>query len=86
MEAVGEAMSVKLNKAVGPATVAVPTKGLSPGNRKGKALYNPEADRALFEALKKNLKPSIRIVEIEAHINDDIFAEKAVDLLTQMMN
>jgi uncharacterized protein (UPF0261 family) len=35
--------------------------------------------------LKQNLNPSIRIVELEAHINDELFAKQAVDLLCELM-
>jgi uncharacterized protein (UPF0261 family) len=63
----------------------VPNQGFSPANRRGKALYDPEADKAFFEVLKGSLKPSIRIVEVDAHINDELFAKRAVDLLCELM-
>jgi uncharacterized protein (UPF0261 family) len=65
--------------------VVVPNRGFSPANRRGKALYDPEADRAFVEVLRQNLKPSIRIVELDAHINDELFAKRAVDLLCELM-
>ncbi len=85
MAAIGKIMAEKLNKALGPTAVVIPVKGFSPGNRHGKALFNPEADAAFIEALKRNLKPSVRVVEVDAHINDEAFAEKAVDLLRELM-
>ena len=39
----------------------------------------------VVEELKQNLKPSIRIVELEAHINDELFAKRTVDLLCELM-
>jgi uncharacterized protein (UPF0261 family) len=85
MASLGKSMAEKLNKALGPTAVMIPNKGFSPGNRQGKALYAPEADTAFVEVLKRSLKPSIRIVEVEAHINDELFAERAVDLLCELM-
>lgn len=85
MVAIGEAMAGKLNKALAPTVVVIPVKGFSPGNRQGKALFDPEADAAFIEALKRNLNPSVRVVEVDAHINDEVFAEKAVDLLCELM-
>ena len=85
MASVGKTIAEKLNRALGPTVVVVPNQGLSPANRRGKALYDPEADRAFVEALRQNLKPSIRIVELEAHINDELFAKRAVELLCELM-
>jgi hypothetical protein len=36
--------------------------------------------------LKERLKPEIRVVEIDAKINDKVFAEKAIDLLDELMH
>ena len=85
MASVGKTIAEKLNKALGPIVVVVPNQGFSPANRKGKALYDPEADRAFVEALRQSLKPSIRIVELDAHINDEFFVKRAVDLLCELM-
>jgi uncharacterized protein (UPF0261 family) len=85
MASTGKTMAEKLNRALGPIVVVVPNQGFSPANRRGKALYDPEADRAFVEVLKRSLKPSIRIVEVDAHINDELFAKQAVDLLCELM-
>lgn len=85
MESIGKAMAEKLNRALSPIVVVIPNKGFSPGNKQGKPLYAPEVDAAFVEALKRSLKPSIRIVEVDAHINDKLFAEQAVDLLCELM-
>ena len=85
MEAVGTAMASKLNRALGPTAVLIPMKGFSPGNREGRALYDPEADQAFVEALKRNLTPSVHVIEVNAHINDDVFARKAVELLEELI-
>jgi uncharacterized protein (UPF0261 family) len=85
MASVGKTIAEKLNRALGPTVVVIPNRGFSPANRRGKALYDPEADRAFVEGLKQSLKPSIRIVEVDAHINDELFAKQAVDLLCELM-
>lgn len=85
MASIGKTMAEKLNRALGPAIVVIPNKGFSPGNREGKVLYDPEADKAFVEVLKRSLKPSIRIVEVDAHINDELFARQTVDLLCELM-
>jgi len=85
MASIGKVMAEKLNRALGPLAVVVPDQGFSPANRRGKALYDPEADRAFIEVLRQNLKPSVRIVEVDAHINDELFAKQAVGLLCELM-
>lgn len=85
MAFIGKAMAEKLNRALGPFVVAVPNQGFSPANRRGKPLYDPEADRAFVEALRQSLKPSARIVEVDAHINDELFAKQAVGFLCELM-
>jgi len=85
MASIGKAMAEKLNRALGPLAVVVPNQGFSPADRRGKALYDPEADRAFVEALRQNLKPSISIAEVDAHINDERFAKQMVELLCELM-
>ena len=51
----------------------------------GDQFWLPEADRAMFDAIKKNLNPRIEVVELDANINDAAFAETAVDMLLALM-
>jgi uncharacterized protein (UPF0261 family) len=85
MASIGKVMAEKLNRALGPLVVAVPNQGFSPADRRGKALYDPEADKAFVEGLRQSLKPSVRIVEVDAHINDELFAKQAVGLLCELV-
>ena len=85
MATVGRVMAQKLNKAVGPTTVAIPLGGFNMYSNKGGELYDPEADRAFIDALKKQLKPHINVVEVDAHINDPVFADTIAPLLLEMI-
>ncbi|MBI2850228.1 MAG: Tm-1-like ATP-binding domain-containing protein [Chloroflexi bacterium] len=85
MASAGKTMSEKLNKALGPTAVAIPNKGFSPADRQDRALFDPQADAAFIKALKRNLKPNVRIVEVDAHINDEVFARQVVDLFYELM-
>ena len=78
-------MADKLNKAVGPTTVVIPLGGFSMYCHKGEALYDPEADRAFIKTIKKYLRPQVKVVEVEAHINDPVFAQTAVSVLMKML-
>lgn len=81
----GNTLARKLNLSKGPTEVVWPTLGLSTPNTQGGPLWDPEADRACLEALKKRLKASIPVREVEAHINDPGFAEYAAARLLALI-
>jgi len=85
MRQVGEVMARKLNMSQGPAAIAVPIRGFSDRNRMGDLFYDPEADAEFLSALKRRLNPRVQLVEVDAHINDEVFASRACDLLEEMM-
>lgn len=76
----------RLNASRGPVKVLLPLKGLSAVDIKGNAMYDPIADQALFDRLKKRLNKSIEIIEMDCHINDPPFGEKAALLFMEMMD
>lgn len=84
VETLAETIAAKLNQAIGPTRVLVPTKGWSEADIEGGPLYAPHINRAWVEFLKRQLKPSIPVVEVEAHINDPAFAQAAVAALDDM--
>ena len=85
MRQVGETIAEKLNMSQGPAAVAYPVKGLSDRNRMGDLFYDPEADGEFLSVLKRKLNPRVKVLEIDAHINDEAFASEACGLLIGMM-
>jgi uncharacterized protein (UPF0261 family) len=85
MVEIGETMAKKLNKAIGPVTVVVPLKGMSMYNKPGDPIYYPEADAAFLKSLKAHLDPKIKLVEVDAHINDPVFADRCVSELEAIL-
>jgi uncharacterized protein (UPF0261 family) len=71
---IGETVSKKLNRAAGRVKVLIPIRGFSSLDRQGNIFYDPIADRAFIDSLKSSLKETIEVREIDAHINDDEFA------------
>jgi uncharacterized protein (UPF0261 family) len=65
----------KLNAATGAVTVLVPLGGGSVMDVAGGAFWQPELNAELRGMLREGIKPTIRYVEIDAHINDDAFAD-----------
>ena len=39
----------------------------------------------MFDAIKEHADDNIQVLEIDAHINDDAFAERAVDVLLKLI-
>jgi uncharacterized protein (UPF0261 family) len=77
-------VSDKFNRATGPAAVVFPLRGFSAIDREGFAFYEPETDRVFLDELKRKLKKDIEIIEVDAHILDDHFAAKVVDVYDEV--
>ena len=65
----------QLNRATGPTVRRAAPARRQRARRRRQAFHDPDADRALFETLRAHLVSAIRIVEVDAHINDPAFAE-----------
>jgi uncharacterized protein (UPF0261 family) len=82
---IGCITATKLNRASGPVIVLIPLQGVSAIDKIGAPFYSPEALDAYRRALKTSLSPTIRVVELDAHINDEGFAVVAADLLMESL-
>ena len=81
----GELIAQKANKGTGPTAVVIPTQGFSQWDKPGGFTYDPEADRAFAEAVKKQIEPRIEVIELDMHIDDPAFAEEVVAIFDSMM-
>ncbi len=84
MKAIGKLMASKLNEARGPTVVMIPLKGFSYPNREGEPLFDEEGNHAFITSLKENLK-GIRVIEIDAHINDPEFGNEAGKMMEKLI-
>lgn len=82
---IAKIMAAKLNASRGRVVVLLPKGGLSSIDRPGKIFYDPAANEALFETLKRELDPTIRVVESEHHIDDPEFAELAASWMQDLI-
>ncbi|HDZ20418.1 hypothetical protein LCGC14_0161780 [marine sediment metagenome] len=81
----GAILAEKINLSTAPVTVLLPTKGISMIDLEGKDFYLPEANQALFDALKKNLRDDIPVIEMDCDVNDDAFATRCAETLLENM-
>ena len=87
MQIIARAVAEKLNRAGNKKLVKfiIPTKGFSSVGIEGGALCDQEADRAFIEQLIHHADPEIEIIEVDAHINTQVFAQAVVKALHQTL-
>ena len=77
----GRRIARKLNAASGPVTLFIPLEGVSLIDTEGQVFWDPEADRALFDALREMLDPGVDVREVDTDVNDPAFARAMADTL-----
>lgn len=83
---IGRELAVRLNEGKGPVAVLFPQHGWTENTRKGRPLYDPQADRALVDAFMETRKPHVHVEFVEAHLNDAIFSERAVEIIRKFIS
>lgn len=71
----GRILAEKANRSTGPVVFFLPLKGLSMLDAPGQPFWWPEADQALFGAIKRHVRPDIPVYELDYNINDLEFAD-----------
>jgi uncharacterized protein (UPF0261 family) len=71
----GADVAQRLNESVGPVRVVAPTRGFSLADAEGGDLWDPVADGAFLDALAGGLRADIPFEAIDAHVDDDAFAD-----------
>lgn len=77
---IGEWIGARLNQCMGKVSFLLPMKGVSALDAAGHPFHDPEADEALFAALRNTVHETNdrRIIPVPFHINDMEFADIAV--------
>ena len=82
---IGEMIAAAVSQATAPAAVLLPMRGVSMLDSEGDRFWDPEADRACFDAIRNGLRVDIPVHEIEHNINDPEFADSAANTLLEML-
>lgn len=84
-EKMGIVFAEKANAAKGPVAFLIPLRGVSILDGDNQPFCDREADRAMFEAVKANLREGIEVVEMDNNINDPEFSAKAVKMMLALI-
>jgi uncharacterized protein (UPF0261 family) len=79
-QAIGEFIVARLNQMEGPVRFLLPLRGVSAIDSAGQPFHDPEADAALFAAIRSGWRAANnrQLIEVESHINDEAFAAALV--------
>lgn len=81
----GEMIAAAANAATAPVAILLPLKGVSMLDSEGGQFWDPAADAACFDAIKRSLKPGIRVIEMNHNINDPEFSGKVAETLLELI-
>jgi uncharacterized protein (UPF0261 family) len=81
----GRILAEKANQSSGPVAFFLPRQGVSILDSPGGEFWWPEADAALFEAIKRNVSEGIAVIEVDCNINDAAFAEAVTGKMLEFL-
>lgn len=67
-----------LAQSKGPVHIILPLEGIEEWDRMGEPAHDPEGLGAYLEAMRSNVSDPVKMSEIDAHINDQAFADEAL--------
>ena len=80
---IGKVIAAKANANSAPVAILNPLKAVSEINGEGQAFYDPEADKALFEAIRS--KATVEVVDLDEPINSPTFAKTCAEKLLELI-
>jgi uncharacterized protein (UPF0261 family) len=83
---IGRILAEKANKSSGPVAFFLPLKGVSMLDAPDKEFWWLEANRALFDAIKGNLKSEIPVYDLNYNINDNEFADAVANKMLEFLS
>lgn len=83
---IGRRIAQRLGAANAQVKLFLPLRGVSLIDTEGEPFYDPEADTALFEAIRENAEDGIEIHELDTDINKPAFAQACAAALLEMLD
>lgn len=83
---IGKWIGTKLNECAGEVRLLLPLRGVSAIDAPGEPFHDPEADAALFAALRNTVCQTAkrRLIEVPCHINDPAFTAAVLDQFEEL--
>lgn len=75
-----QAMAERLAAASAPVQVLLPLKGIEEWDKEGEPAHDPDGLKAFIDESRKVFKPPIKLIEIDAHINDQAFSDAVLNV------
>ena len=82
---IGCILAAKANMSSGPVAFFLPLRGVSMMDAPDEKFWWPEANQALFDAIKDNLKSDIPVYELDCNVNDDEFADAMANKMLEFL-
>jgi uncharacterized protein (UPF0261 family) len=82
----GEMLAEAANAATGPVSILLPLKGVSMLDTPGGPFWDPGADGACFSSIRDNVRPHVRIIELDYNINDPEFADACAETMLALID
>jgi uncharacterized protein (UPF0261 family) len=61
--------------------VILPNRGIEEWDKEGEPAHDPEGLTAFLDEMRQVIRPPVEMTEIDAHINDQTFADTALAVL-----
>jgi uncharacterized protein (UPF0261 family) len=84
-EKMGKVFAEKANAARGPVAFLLPLRGVSMLDADNQPFFDRDADNAMFDAIKTNVRKGIEVIEMDSNINDPEFSAKAVEMILALI-
>ena len=77
---VGREICERISQSQAPVHLIVPQSGIQGWDKEGQPFYNPKAKQALNKEFRNACEPPAILTELDCHINDQEFADKALEI------
>ncbi len=73
----------RLSQSKTPAHIILPVRGIEEWDKPGDVAHAPDALKAFLDEMRQVIKPPLEMTEVDAHINDQAFADAALQVFDQ---
>jgi len=70
----------RIATATAPVNVLLPLQGIEEWDKPGEPAHDPEGLAAFIDEMRQAIQPSGNLVEVDAHINDQAFADRVLEI------